>query len=1814
MKKTATLILLFCFLQVLSVSVLTAEQLTNLGFTVSSKSPRGMEVQFNLPDFEIEDEVLGGTTYQKISVLNSGSLTDEGMPQLPTMSAMIAVPGHGSVQIEMIDTHTKMVKHIIPYPSQGNNNEANPRNIILNSAFYNGNQVYPQDIIRCSDPQVMRDFRLVTVQVQPFAWDSATRELIVRDNVSFRLNFTDEPGINEIEMPQTVSPSFNRIYESMILNYRDLRPEIVENVPEKIVMIYGNYTDQTFLNLVNQFALWKRQKGADVTVVSTATAGTSNTAIKTYLQNLYNNPSTRPDFVVLIGDVTGSFAVPTWTTNGAGDYPFTQLAGGDLLGDVFIGRISAENSAQLDVILSKVYAYEKNIDIPSAQWLNRMLLVGDSAQSGISVIYLQKYIREMSLLYNPDYTYTMLVQNSPSASAMNQAINQGVGFFDYRGYIGMSGWGPTESLINGNKLLHAVIITCSTGAFASTYGPATTESFIRLGTPAVPKGAVTAIGMDTSGTHTMPNNALCGAVFDGIFAQEMRSMGEALLYSKLYFSRMFATSAPDIVSSFTLWCNLMGDPTMEVYITIPHTFSTNAPATLPVGVNNTSFAVVDQDGLPVTNAAVTVTQNGTLISRAFTDMTGQVYLTLTNTLVAGSAVITVSKHDYKPLTQSITVPATGSLVAGMILVDDDNVGNSSGNGNSYANAGETLELLFGLGNTTSAAISNISGYVTCNSPYVTVVDSLVSYASVAPAELQFNATPVLMHIATGTPNNTMLNLTMYVTDSAASPYEITCLISVTDAILNFVSSLVVDGGNSALDPGETATLNVTITNNGTVPAMGIIAELFTDNDLVTVSDSLGFFGDVAVNSQASTLADNFIIHGRNLVLPGMIIPMRMRLTNESGFLQWVTFNLTVGVVTVHDPLGPDSYGYVIYDDADTDYTECPVFQWIGIAPAEGGTGTALNISDPDPSEEGDGDNATSLAVVTLPFTFSFYGQDYQQITVCSNGFLAMGVTENAEFRNYRLPGPMGPGGMIAPFWDDLCTAGGSGIYTYYDSSNHFFIIEWYQLVNGANGSSPETFQVILHDPAFYSTSMGDGPIKIQYQTFNNVDASTSNYNQGCYSTIGIESPDHTIGLEYSFNNQYPTAASPLGNQRALYITNIPIYYGNAYLVMGETVITDSNGNNVVEAGETVELGLQLLNIGSGQAENVNVTISSADPMVTITNSTSAYYPIAGDGTGFNQDAFVFNVSPDCPGNHSITFQVSIVSSTGSWQRSFTITVQSSLLTYDSFLINDIAGNNNGIADPNEDIMLIVNVKNNSEVDAIFLTGVLATTNSQVTIQNSVQIKPLLGPGDIIQFVFPVQTGNVANSTYIPFTFNVVADNAPAEDGIFTVGVGTSGVNLDFETSNGNFVSESGWVWGTPAQTAAHSGVMVWATGLSGQYPNNANFILKTPPIVIGSNAALSFWHLLDCEGSWDGGNISVSTNGGSSWTIVGPATGGSYIDNVYSLGEPGFSGGPASWTQVSFNLNQFANQEIIIMWHFGSDGSVQGNGWFIDDVMITGFSMKSGIVNGMVTLSNGADPSFARISSQNYYTTNPDSTGVYALYLPTGTYTVSASMPYYLGMSSPSITLTDQALTYTQDFVLIYLPAPADFALYCEQNQSLITLAWSAPVEPIYPVLTYKIYRRMGPGLFEMLGQVSTPGFVDNLTLDGHYYYYVRPVYSVGEGAPTETLEVDFPVVGNPEEPPVVLVNALNGNYPNPFNPATTISFSVAKAGNVDLRVYNTKGQLVRTLVSEAKKEGRHTIVWNGLDNNGKSVSSGMYLYRMQTGNFISTHKMMLIK
>jgi len=227
------------------------------------------------------------------------------------------------------------------------------------------------------------------------------------------------------------------------------------------------------------------------------------------------------------------------------------------------------------------------------------------------------------------------------------------------------------------------------------------------------------------------------------------------------------------------------------------------------------------------------------------------------------------------------------------------------------------------------------------------------------------------------------------------------------------------------------------------------------------------------------------------------------------------------------------YGYKALDSSDIDFDGFPIYDWVELNELE----SAQNLLLQD----------DTLTSVQLPFDFKFYGLEYQAgdpLTVCSNGWISLEETYIDYFWNFSIPNPMGPSSMIAPFMDDLDDNDGTepfDVYYYNDVQNNRLIIEWDNVSNGEDDQNcpnciKESFQVILLDPDYYPTSTGDGEIIFQYKEIYDIDSN------GNYSTIGIESPDQDIGVEYLFSNHkglgssWPSAPNTLITDLAIKFT------------------------------------------------------------------------------------------------------------------------------------------------------------------------------------------------------------------------------------------------------------------------------------------------------------------------------------------------------------------------------------------------------------------------------------------------------------------------------------------------------------------------------------------------------------------------------------------------------------------------------------------------------------------------------------------------------
>lgn len=121
----------------------------------------------------------------------------------------------------------------------------------------------------------------------------------------------------------------------------------------------------------------------------------------------------------------------------------------------------------------------------------------------------------------------------------------------------------------------------------------------------------------------------------------------------------------------------------------------------------------------------------------------------------------------------------------------------------------------------------------------------------------------------------------------------------------------------------------------------------------------------------------------------------------------------------------------------------------------------------------------------------------------------------------------------------------------------------------------------------------------------------------------------------------------------------------------------------------------------------------------------------------------------------------------------------------------------------------------------------------------------------------------------------------------------------------------------------------------------------------------------------------------------------------------------------------------------------------------------------------------------------------------------------------------------------------------------------------------------------------------DSLLADTLNRWINRQIWTVGIQQVSNEVPVDF---------------KLGQNYPNPFNPSTKIGFSVPKYEFVSIKIFDLTGREIFTLVGQNMTQGNYVVNWEGIDNSGTSVTSGVYFYRMLSGNYVETKKMMLIK
>jgi hypothetical protein len=1175
--------------------------------TLLRRDADGMQFEVRVPLLERLDGVLDGRRWDRLEIPGGGFSSETGAPEVPNFSRLIALPPTAGIHAEFQVVESTTISGLDLMPAQGADPadlQVNPQPVRFDIASYSRDSFYPERRVVVSEPAISRGVRLVSLTMNPVQYNPVTREVRIahRFRVTVHFDGTDERNVPDRRI--WLSSSWAKSLSGLLVNTDDL--DVDADAMGSYLIVCEN--DANLQNLLNQLVDWKKRKGHSVTV-QTFSPGASNTTIKNLIQTAYNTWPTPPEFVLLFGDVDGDYALPGWTVGSWPsdqiDHPYSQLDGSDVLADVAVGRLPADNSTEAQTLINKVLFYEKMPYITDSNWYHQGVLIAGNSGSGISTIQVNRYIKTRMVLNEFTRIDTFWYNMSGSvAGTLSPAINNGVSIANYRGDYLMENFyvSSIDNLTNGRKLPFVVTITCGTGGFAGS-SESLMEHFVAVGTPTVPKGAIACVGTATLLTHTRQNNTLSYGTFAGLFDEGLTQAGNAMNRGKLELFNAFQTYDPTSVSEFSKYAALAGDPGVEIFNRAIQFMTCTIPGTVQWGVNSLSFTVNETGVGPLEGATVCLYKpDADLHVVGLTDANGQVTLPL-NISSTGNVKVTITKHNFYPIVDSLNVEQAGVAVGYYShTVDDDNLGGSSGDGDHIINPGEVVQIPLtfkNYGNTTTA--TGVSVTATENDPYVTLSNPTQSFPNLAPGATGGSSGSLLLQVSADCPHGHIIHLD-FVTNSGQGNWNGGLDLEVVSYSIATLSAYA-SGADTLLSPGETANFVLTVRNQGGKNAVSLTASLTSLDSYVTVNDNNAGFGTVNAGSAGSCAADPFNLTAAADTPPGHYAKLKVIYSSAANATQTDTITITLGNRSTADPQGPDQYGYYCFDNTDLNYAQCPTYSWVEINPTQGGQGTQLAINDPSENQD------MSIAL-NLPFTFQYYGVDYNAITVCSNGWISMGANNSfADFRNYPIPSCVGPYAMIAPFWDDLKTTTTGKVYAWSDATNHRLIVEWYQMPTLGSPNPLEKFQVILYDPAYYPTPTGDGEILFQYSNIQQVYGYSDDIP---YSTVGIESPDQQDGIEISYWNSYNNGAAPLQNGRAYFFTTNFAY--NPPGTNLHVTLTPSGTPIVIPAsGGSFNFNIAVGNSGASPA--------SADIWCMITlPSGSTYGPVIGPLLGINMPA------------------------------------------------------------------------------------------------------------------------------------------------------------------------------------------------------------------------------------------------------------------------------------------------------------------------------------------------------------------------------------------------------------------------------------------------------------------------------------------------------------------------------------------------------------------------------------------------------------------
>ncbi len=1633
-----------------------------------------------------------------------------------------------------------------------------------------------QKFLEIGETGICRNQIISPLCIKPFLYNPETGLTRVLKKANIHITFISSPLGKNFTVRPPSSKSWMNLTRDLVLNPIS-ESSRSETTPGSYIFFYNSTSS---LSTIQPLVDWKHRKGYEVHTVNILDIGSTTTAIKNYLQTAYNTWQNPPEYILLVGDATGTTSIPTYVNHftgqpsqfdTVGDNDYTKLAGNDDYPDAYIGRLCFSSTTELNTMVNRILNYEKDLNLGTGNWFEKTLLVGDSRNSGTSTETTALYIKSLILDYNPNQAFTELYTgNYPSQ--ISTAINQGVSAYYYRGFGDFSGFSiqNINSLVNGGKFPVITYITCFGGDYANVNigGISQAETFMKIGTPSAPKGAI-AVYAPSSETHTCFNNLLTGAFAYGLYKENNSNPGQAVLRSKLALIANYPSNPQNYTKQYLMANNLLGDPSTEIWLKTPHTMVASYPLTASPGTSSVLVTVRDNLNSPVSGAWVCL-QKGEdeIFVSGYTDETGHVILAYSNA-TSGLCNITITRQHYIPLLNTITIGTTHANAEYRNLVVD-----------APFQAGTSTNFQIKVMNYSANTLTGLTGDVSSENPFVTIQTASSPYPAMNAGTEGISTVNYAIHIATDCPKGSILPMKLTIHDGAQT--YVSSFSIQENGLLFLINTVQIGTSGNIINPGETKPLSLSIQNLSLWNGLQIHTRLRTPYTMINFPTDSQDISSIPAGTSYTTNIPYQIQIGTEAI-NGQIITLQLHMYTDSGWGQDIPFNIQVGQSTLNDPSGPDMYGYYCIESRDTGSAYTPAYQWIELDPTLAGTGTGLNFLDNDTTGSG------VFSTISLPFSFKFYGQIYTHVTICSNGYIMPGSNGSVEWMNWSIPGPMVPKPIIAPFWDDLLTINGGNVFYQYRPELHALIIEWSRLKNCYNSSSIETFAAWIHDAPTDSTTSSDNTITFQYKTINNVDAGSyiGDYlTHGEYATVGIGDNTGSIGLQYTHSNLYPTSARPLANQTALRFISINPITVNPRPVISSISISDPAGNNNSQAdfGETVTINLTIRNQGQDDLPASNLVLTTTDQYVTLLNANSTLPAISYYQDATPTQPLQIHVLGNVPNLHSIPLTMHILAGSKTYELQFSIVAHAPDLQLISASFSD---NNNQYPEPGETVTLNLSLKNISAI-AIAQTSVFPIFPTQWNI---------LPANHVVNFT---------SGTVVPLSFQIqIPPNYP------------SGSICNY-------------------QVCAQSGSYSWSNtqelivGIPDPlFSNNLDSLSVQNPLLTMQNVTIEnaqYIHTQGKEAVFDAGSYNGSY-------LILPLLNGNDLQalnikfNYMNLNEHCeygclYSFDQASWVtawsdtaivntptymNISFPIT-LESWSLNICFYASPHAQIEFTPFILDDIFVGGIHHLPGYFQGHVTLDGGTGDitQVELMALPDQHSVHPDAQGNYILPAYEGIYpSVVAILPGYQWAQLDSVSVISTQHTMLNDLVLQYYQPILNLTDTISGNH--VTLQWSLGRD----ISRKLIGRSIAPTSYRVHIKRNNLNFTDTTTDtqythvlfgSGNYEFYVVAEYSLeGQIIYRDTSNVINQAITSNNDPIMPVITQLSQNYPNPFMGKTMIHYDLAKpAQSFRLDIYNVKGEHIRTLDKGNKSAGTYSMEWDGKDTSGRETASGIYFFKME--------------